>query len=508
MDSKLLIVKIVTLLYKEHVLQEENPATPDLVKEALGNVQLPEGGGEYNSGRDILISLIATINWMLEETEPYDQSSLLQRIRINTEQDQFLFDAIKDAITFQETEEQRKHSCLILRSELRNVIYGEKIKGVIKGAYRDTHSYIEGFNSKKVAKHLINQLTPYVEHSAEEKIEGEIDGVDFLKEEGTASIIEQSVNEALNGGFLKTGWQALNRMLGPNGGFRRGETCVIGALQYNFKTGMLLSLLCHFALHNKPPPSDSNKKPLLLFMTTENDLHVNIMWVYRHLKENDTKEAVNINNVSPIEAASYIRQRLGNNGYQIKMFRYDPSSTSFQSYLDLIAKCEAEGYEVHAALVDYLNMFNKKGMTHGHGGFEVRDLWRRFRNYNNVKNILGISPHQISPEGKRLTRMDIEDFVKNIANKGYYDSCSTIDQEVDLEIYIHIVKVNGKSYLTMQRGKHRGSNITPEKDLYAVMPFYTVGNIPDDIDSKDISMRYPGADQLGGDDVENPWYKM
>lgn len=48
-----------------------------------------------------------------------------------------------------------------------------------------------------------------------------------------------------------------------------------------------------------------------------------------------------------------------------------------------------------------------------------------------------------------------EQFVAEIKNKGYYDGCRTLDQEVDMELYIHIVKVDGRSYLTLQRGKHR-----------------------------------------------------
>lgn len=120
-----------------------------------------------------------------------------------------------------------------------------------------------------------------------------------------------------------------------------------------------------------------------------------------------------------------------------------------------------------------------------------------------------MSPHQLSPDAKRMIRTDmaLEDFVKNIANKGYYDGCTTIDQEVDLEFYIHIVKVNGKKYLTIQRGKHRGVNDTPDAHLYTVLPFMPVGNIPDDINGPDISMKKPGNDQLGGDG-DSAWHSF
>ncbi len=93
-----------------------------------------------------------------------------------------------------------------------------------------------------------------------------------------------------------------------------------------------------------------------------------------------------------------------------------------------------------------------------------------------------------------------EEFVKEIANKGYYDGCRTLDQEVDLEIYVHIVVKNGKSYLCVQRGKHRKPKPTPHHLLYTVLPFDPVGAIPDDVNGRDRSVKAPGAGADGGDD--------
>lgn len=69
-----------------------------------------------------------------------------------------------------------------------------------------------------------------------------------------------------------------------------------------------------------------------------------------------------------------------------------------------------------------------------------------------------------------------------------------------MEILIHIEKVDGESYLTVQRGKHRKAGpITPEKDLYTVLPFFNVGAVRDDIMGEDLSMRKVGANK-GGED--------
>jgi hypothetical protein len=122
------------------------------------------------------------------------------------------------------------------------------------------------------------------------------------------------------------------------------------------------------------------------------------------------------------------------------------------------------------------------------------------------RKILFITPHQLSTEAKRLVRQGVENFVQEIAGKGYYDSCGTIDQEVDMEIYLHIVKMNGRSYLTIQRGKHRKSGaITKEKDLFCVYQFEEVGGIPDDVNGPNMARRHIGGGQPGSDD-EKPWF--
>lgn len=121
------------------------------------------------------------------------------------------------------------------------------------------------------------------------------------------------------------------------------------------------------------------------------------------------------------------------------------------------------------------------------------------------RNIAFISPHQLSPAAKQLVRGNVEDLVREVANKGYYDGCSTIDQEVDMELYIHIAKVNGRSYLTIQRGKHRKMRPTPEKYLYCVLPFNDIGGIRDDINGPDTTLRKPGGG-VEGSGQEEPWF--
>ena len=98
-----------------------------------------------------------------------------------------------------------------------------------------------------------------------------------------------------------------------------------------------------------------------------------------------------------------------------------------------------------------------------------------------------------------------ENFVKDIANKGYYDSCKTIDQEVDWEIYIHIVKADSKSWLTVQRGKHRLIKQTPEEHKFCVLEFHDVGDLREDINGADTTRKKPGGNPVGSTATQPFW---
>jgi hypothetical protein len=56
-----------------------------------------------------------------------------------------------------------------------------------------------------------------------------------------------------------------------------------------------------------------------------------------------------------------------------------------------------------------------------------------------------------------------------------------LDQEVDLEIYIHLVKHNRETYLTVQRGKHRLPTVINDDLKYFILKFPKGMPIPEDI---------------------------
>lgn len=122
-----------------------------------------------------------------------------------------------------------------------------------------------------------------------------------------------------------------------------------------------------------------------------------------------------------------------------------------------------------------------------------------------MRGITTITPHQLSSDALQLTRENVEDFVKTVANRGYYDGCRRLGQEPDLEFTAHIVKFKQQSFLTINRGKHRNT-VTSQDDQYLILPFSPIGTIPWDIDKEgDISLKVIPGLNIGAELDDSVW---
>lgn len=508
MDPKLLLVKIITLLYKESLLKEMTSQSTSIVKSVLGTIKFPETGMDFDHSREVLQALRATALWMCENPADYeyDRASLLQRIRVNVGDDEGLYYAFHHGIEGEPTEDYIKRHVLEARTELREYLQRTELKELVKKYSHQMMFREDTINWKTLAREIHAELEPYTQGISLEKLEGMVEEIDMSNYDNVEDLMNRGKAETAAEGTLKMGWQGFNRSTGEHFGLRRGEFVVVGALQHNFKSGFTKNLFKHTALYNTPFMRDPTKKPCLVHISVEDDLQQNVLWMYANLKENETGEECDLTNVDVAEATRYVHEKLSATGYHIKMCRFNPSDMTYHTFFDFINRLEAEGYEIHLVVFDYLNMISKKGCTQGPAGSDTRDLFRRVRNFTSEKAITFITPAQLSTEAKGLVRQGVENFVQEIANKGYYDSCRTIDQEVDLEYYIHIVKVNGASFLTVQRGKHRKIKPTNEKYLYFVLPFSPVGGVRDDINGPDSTRKHAGGGVIGSGD-ERPWWE-
>lgn len=476
----------------------------------MDTIKLPESSLDIQSGREVIVGLRESLYWMIDQNkeEGYDKSELLQRIRINTKDDTYLYNAVMDVVINDTEEDELKKNILTYRKSLKEYMSSKQVNTIIAQAFQKINFSGEAVNYRSFVRLLWEELEPFTHDVVDNTHPSVVDSVNFDDDGSLVDILIRSKDELSSAGVLKTGYQGINRMFGDVCGIRRGEFIVVGALQHQFKTGFTLNLFKQLALYNKPYMRDSTKKPLLVHISLENELSMNMLWLYANLKENETGIACDINSVDPMEAAKYIKARLQANGYHIEMLRIEPNQCNYYDFLDLLVKYEADGYEIHAVVCDYLNMLSKQGLDRaGPTGSEIRELFRRVRNFCAPRGTAFITPHQLSTDAKMLIRNGVSNFVQEIANKGYYDGCKTIDQEVDMEILIHIEIIPGKgSYLTCMRGKHRTVKITPIDDLYCVLPFSPIGGVRDDIQKDDLSMRSVGGKSMSQGGQE--WFDL
>lgn len=505
MDSKLLLVASITLLYREsQQVGHTNNSAEDVIK-VVEEIKTPEmtlGREIKDRTSEVLMNLRETAFSMANNPidHVYEPNELMQRLKMNVGEDDITYEAFMGGILPELSDSALKRSILNTRLQIRNYFREKETTAIIAEAFNKLK-----FNKTKIPNmpayvaDLIAKLSPYITNNLE-KDPAVVDEVDFGKHEQVANIFK-SVKEADEGGtILRTGFQGKNRML--DGGYRRGEAVLSSALPHNFKTGGSLTDFRQIAIYNTPVLRDPTKKPLLLRISFEDSLRENFTFLYEQFWTNEHKDDAartlpDMSSKTEDEMAEYFMPRMTATGFEIRMMRVNPSAWTYLDIQNKVLQLESDGYEVVGLFLDYLAMVPTTGCIMTTAGSDIRDMFRRLRNFCAPRHILFMTPHQLSSDAKKLIREGQNNLVKVLPGKGYYDGSQRLDQEVDLEIFQHIEYVNGKPYLTFQRGKHRKTRQTPRIDHYFALQLHDVGNLLDDINGPDTTLRKPGAGPIG-----------
>lgn len=496
MDVRLLLAKIITLVYKSRLIDSQD--YDDLVRTMLSTIKTDNAESAL-MGKNSMASLKELCSSMLEEKDPIVKETLILNLSVVLENDQKLLQTIRDSIEPEQDEGTVKRVISSLVKYLNNY-YREHlaVEIISKMSYDLKFARNKISNFGEYLKNALSELEPLTVAVSSIKDSAVVSEVDFEHPESIDAVFEEVKNLNNNTHVYKFGWHALNRM--TQGGIRRGETMTLGALQHNYKSSMTLTLFSQIATLNKPIMLEqeiaANKKPLLLRISLEDNITSNLQFLYQYLKAVDgvIVKAKDFEHISAQEMREYILGKLTATGFHIKMLRIDPTQSSFAHIVNKVVELEAQGYAVHVLMIDYVTLLPTTGCTQGPTGSDKRDLLRRLRIFAGVRNIAFITPLQLSTEAKQLLRNGVpaHQLVKEIANKGYYDGSRTLDQEIDLELYIQLVTgPNKKKYLSVQRGKHRIPTVLEnDEDLYFLLPFQYPGvPILEDIHQDDISFR-------------------
>lgn len=433
-------------------------------------------GGDITAELKIILQHYVSTNLK----EAIDASEIKRKIKISCGDNNAISDVVDDMFILHDDPLTNNNIAIGIRKLIS--VYKRQVEMVeqIDQAAREM-KFNASADKRTIAMNLIAGLSPLVEGG-----NGEANGVVSSLKFGNATDVRETMlrgqESSSSAGIMRTGWKGFNKMCGEESGIRRGDLICVGALQHNYKSGTLLNLAKHIALYNTPYMLDPAKKPLILFISLENNIEDNILELYKSLRENETGTLISIKDVDVDEASKYVISRMSENGYEFEMIRAEAGSYTINDVIDTMQQRIDDGYEIHACIIDYLNLFSKSGCFGGQDAALIRDLFRRIRAWTNPKLITVITAHQLSSEAKFLLRQGTDCFVKDIAGRSYWDGCKSVDQELDMEVIQHIVKPgDGHSYLELMIGKHRKVSITPESAKYWAQRFEEAGAIRDDV---------------------------
>lgn len=475
MDIKLFLVKSVSLLYLESQIEGYRSGNAAMIRDILSDIKMPENIGELGDGRNTLSNLRTTVLWMLNngDSQRYEADTLLQRLRLNTQNDDNTYKAFEKTIRrYPDESVIRKHINDISR-EMRRYKNHEKLQEIIKKAsyaINFKEAEIEDWDSfiLQTAQDLLS-----VDMETEERTDPAfITSVNFNDPESVRAAFEDMNKSLSTDGIIKFPFKALNRMMGVQGGGRRGEFGLVNALPHNNKSGTLLDLFIGTCIFNDPFLFNKDKKPLALFYSTEDDVPVIIQKIYVILKQLELDMAVSVKGLDIAEASTYVMEKLQARGWYVELHRIKGSAFTYAKYIKHLEQYKAKGFEVCASYIDYLAMYSKDGCVQGATGDDLQDLYKRVREYTSAEKILQVTAHQLSTQAKEEKRMNPTKFIRDMPGGGYYQGCKKLDTEVDWEFYVNKQTVNDGAYLEYLWGKHRGVvEPTPESHKYFVMKF-------------------------------------
>lgn len=493
MDVKALLAKCISLLFREGQ-SGENDLSKQLVLDVITTLKI---NSNDISGTDSTVNELKNVVLnMVSKEHPTPYNDLIQHIRIACSSDVVLFESIQDNISFQLDEDELKRTILSYRFELNKYLKEKKATMLL-----DKMTFDLKFNRDKIGdlnqymSSNLNGIIDLVNYSGEE-IPGIICEVDLSDIDAVAEQFELIRKENDGSRTIKMPWQAMNRM--TRGGLRLGQLTTVGGLAHNNKTGVSLSMFISGCIFNNPKnlQTDQKKKPLMLLISFEDDMLIVLFNLYILLKEN--LENVKITDedkqrLSSREAAEYVYKKLSDTGYDIRIIRADSSTWSYAEIQSCVLQFESQGYEIHLTLIDYLNLANKNGLSHSRADADIQELFRRTKNFFAAKNIALLTPVQLSPDAMELKRQGNKMLAMQISDGSYYEGCRGLSREPELELFVDIVKDNGRKYQTFARGKHRGQNDTPEEHKFFILEFQKIGGLRWDVNGTDTSLSKFGS---------------
>ena len=337
---------------------------------------------------------------------------------------------------------------------------------------------------EEIQDDIKNSLDELVSHSSSSSVDSHVEEIDFSNKDTISKMRNEEDKRKDNSGFY-TGLQGLNRMFHSTGGkIRRGESILFNALTHNYKSGMLQSMALWMTKLNKTPKVN-NKKPIVLFISLEDETSQNFKWISEKLYREVNNKLPD--DVDENELDGWVFKEFEKMDYRLILLRFKPDEFDFDKLRNLVETYKELGEEIHAIILDYMNNASKsdKSSSNVANHLMIKRLFNRVCNYTKALAIAFVTAHQLNREAMKLVNSGKTNVVKYF-NADHLAESVDVEREVDSSFYVHIElnELNGIKFLTFIRRKRRYDTRTPQSYLYCGYPFLGRMGIMDDINGK------------------------
>ena len=500
----LLLIKVITALYLNDKANDDDKHIYDELKTIVAEIKPNKRAGDGLGSEDSIISSLRdTAEWMIFNKDGgYNKTDIIQRLSINIQGNHEYLEIAKDSIDDTMTGDEARQRVFGIMKELK---YSKK-KNTLKNTIQKANSKINFSGDYVEVGPFVNELVTELTniHSGDANdINGLVNKVDFTNPNEVQKALEDSISKIKPEGCLKTGLVGLDKAAGGFG-IARGELVDFGALTHNYKSSILLDLSINIPTLNDPWLWDPTKKPMILRISFENTVDLDIKTLYQNAIERQTGEKCDIENVVLSEASVFMTELLQSRGYTFQLEHYDPSNFIIYDLFKILNNYISQGYEIHAVIIDYLPLIADN--TFGDRlDVKIQKTYEMTRNFCNGKGIAVITAAQLSTQAQEESRANPYGLAKKCSTGGWYMDCKSLHTKLDLEFIMHIIQhADGKSYLNIARGKHRNHQTTPMRHRNFYYLFNEIGGIGgQDYDNPRVLYELPRV--VGTDNSDISW---
>lgn len=482
MDTRIFLTKIILLL--AYTKANDVSGYEGLMTNALSKMK-DKKGDEKLIGAGKTVKLIDFLAQEIVSKDIFDEDNYKASIELMTDFDPGLFKTVSKQLDREISEDKVKRKIATLSRDVTKAIKEQEFKDIIANIdYRmkfDRRN-IDDFHA--FASESIAKLEPYGVPDDGMNDPAIITSVNFSKKEEVEESYKSVIRLNEEGGRYVTGFQGINDF--TFGGFKPGEAVSITALKHNYKSGLSLAIFLSIVQLNAPimrkKDVEKGLKPLALRISFEDEVSDNTEYAFKYYKGASGEMFLHedLNKFSPEEMSDYVTNRINVNGWETMMLKVNPNDWSYAHLSNFILTLEAQGYALCMLGLDYATLLPTIGCKQGHAGADLRDLFKKIKHLCAGRGALFLTPLQMNSAAQLKLDMGTTParLLREVCNSSPYDSCKGLGQEIDVELFIHIVYHNGSHWANIVRGKRKGNQQVPREEMKCIFYKFPCPNTP------------------------------